>query len=336
MDPIAGFLEKVKLARAQSCRNLTMYPLLAPPDEAEPNYLTLEQALAEGLVEIAEMGEQGHVPELIFRNRGGKAVLVLDGEELVGAKQNRIVNITLLIPAKSKVVIPVSCVEQGRWHYRTRTFDSGEKIMHASLRASHQRAVDANLKDYNSPRSNQSMIWGELGQKAMRMHIEAPTGAMSDLFERQEGSLREYLAAFRLVDGQVGAVFAISGRLVGMDCLGYNATFASFFPKLIKSYALDALDEALQQPKDQETAKGRPDKSRRFLDSVATAAKREYRTVGEGESLRFDDRQVSGAALVLEGKVLHLAAFSRNENREREDERLSLQRASARRRRVLN
>jgi hypothetical protein len=58
----------------------------------------------------------------------------LAGEELVGSKQNRIVNTTMLIQAKSTPVIPVSCVEQGRWNYRSPRFSSEERIMSPALR----------------------------------------------------------------------------------------------------------------------------------------------------------------------------------------------------------
>ena len=51
---------------------------------------------------------------------------MLDGEELIGAKQNRILNTTVLVAAHTEVTIPVSCVEQGRWGYRGRQFRPGD------------------------------------------------------------------------------------------------------------------------------------------------------------------------------------------------------------------
>jgi len=44
MKTIESFLKAAKLARRQTYKNLTLFPLLAP-EAAEPNYLTLEQAL---------------------------------------------------------------------------------------------------------------------------------------------------------------------------------------------------------------------------------------------------------------------------------------------------
>jgi len=55
----------------------------------------------------------GSVPDLLVDNRGDVRVLFLEGEELIGAKQNRILNTSVLVPAHSKIKIPVSCVEPG-------------------------------------------------------------------------------------------------------------------------------------------------------------------------------------------------------------------------------
>src|SRR5258707_383747 len=61
---------------------------------------------------------------LMVRNRSERLVLFLEGQELKGAKQNRILNSSVLIAAGNDARIPVSCVEQGRWHYRSRHFGS--------------------------------------------------------------------------------------------------------------------------------------------------------------------------------------------------------------------
>ncbi len=165
MDPIKDFLDIVKLAKAQTHRNLVLF-LLLTPESGEPDYLTMEEALKAEAVVITEVSEGGQVPELKLVNHSESKIFILDGEELKGAKQNRIVNATFLIGPNSEVVIPVSCVEHGRWNYKSRNFDSGEKIMHFSLRRDHQREVSKSLREESGFRSNQGMIWDSLAEKS--------------------------------------------------------------------------------------------------------------------------------------------------------------------------
>ena len=79
---------------------------------------------AEGVVavEITEVSEGGSVPELQVVNETGRHVLLFDGEELKGAKQNRILNSTILVEAGSRLTVPVSCTESGRWSYQSDEF----------------------------------------------------------------------------------------------------------------------------------------------------------------------------------------------------------------------
>jgi hypothetical protein len=114
MEEIQSFLENAKGGAQQTHRNMTLFLLLAS-DTAEPDYLILEEALGQGVVEITEVSQGGSVPELKLINRSTRKLLIVDGEELVGAKQNRIVDATFLIAGRTEITIPVSCVEQGRW-----------------------------------------------------------------------------------------------------------------------------------------------------------------------------------------------------------------------------
>ncbi len=114
MNIVEQALSKTKKGTSVSVNNLMVIPLLAEIDR-EPDYLTLDEALAQGEVRVTETSEAGDVPELRFENRSNRAVLLVDGEELVGAKQNRVLNLTILVPGKSTIIIPVSCVEAGRW-----------------------------------------------------------------------------------------------------------------------------------------------------------------------------------------------------------------------------
>jgi hypothetical protein len=103
MEPVGAFLDVCRLARKQTHRNLTVFALLGE-QFFEPTYLLLETALEKGLVEIRELGPEGSVPELRLLNRAGRPVLIVEGEELVGAKQNRVVNVTILVAAGGELV----------------------------------------------------------------------------------------------------------------------------------------------------------------------------------------------------------------------------------------
>jgi len=48
-------------------------------------------------VHITEVSAGGRVPELAFENSSDETVLLVDGDELVGAKQNRVVNLSILV-----------------------------------------------------------------------------------------------------------------------------------------------------------------------------------------------------------------------------------------------
>src|SRR6266446_5851626 len=71
-------------------------PLLAPNLD-DPDWLTLEEA--GDRARVTEVSEAGSVPFLQVANGADRPLLLLDGEELIGAKQNRILNTTVLVAA---------------------------------------------------------------------------------------------------------------------------------------------------------------------------------------------------------------------------------------------
>jgi hypothetical protein len=229
MKHIISFFETVKLARKQAHRNLTVFPLLAP-NGIVPDYLILEQALDQNLIRITELDTEGSVPELKLKNLGKKKVLIIEGEELIGAKQNRIVNSSFLIAGKTEVVIPVSCVEQGRWAYKSESFESGRRMAHPSLRREYQQDVSYSIRRGDGYRSDQSRIWNNIADKSARMKVNAPTGAMADVFDSYEDELSAFLEKLHLIEWQVGAVFAINGQVLGSEGFGCHDTFKRLYP----------------------------------------------------------------------------------------------------------
>jgi hypothetical protein len=83
---------------AVTFESLSIVPLLGTSLSEAP-YDTLDAALGRGTLHITEVSESGSVPEIKVLNRGRQPVLIIDGEELVGAKQNRTVNLSILVRA---------------------------------------------------------------------------------------------------------------------------------------------------------------------------------------------------------------------------------------------
>lgn len=152
MEALKQVLQHLRLGPEVTHENLTMFPLLNGASHAR-DYQTLREALAAGTLRVTEVSEGGSVPQLSAVNDSDKPVLILDGEELVGAKQNRIANVTILVPAQRAIPIPVSCVEAGRWGYRSRRFSDSPHAMYAEARARKTRNVNDSHRKEPTPSS---------------------------------------------------------------------------------------------------------------------------------------------------------------------------------------
>src|SRR5689334_10631592 len=127
---VAQLFASVLTAEPVTHGALAVIPILAPNLD-DPDWLTLEDV--GDRARVTEVSEAGSVPFLKVANGADQPLLLLDGEELIGAKQNRILNTTVLVAARAEVNIPVSCVEQGRWGYRGRQFRPGDASLFASI-----------------------------------------------------------------------------------------------------------------------------------------------------------------------------------------------------------
>jgi hypothetical protein len=254
-------------------------------------------------------------------------ILILDGEELVGAKQNRIVNTTMLIPPQKVTVIPVSCVEQGRWTYKTKSFYSEERMASPVMRAMKAEHVRHTVKEFGEYRSDQGAIWDQISEKARRRGSTSNSMAYADIYKQDKPALKGYLDALQLKPDQSGAIFLINGKVVGMDCLGKSDTFKKVFKKLVESYALDAVDW-YDEGKDAKPAREDVDA---FLKIIGEAKIESHQSVGLGMDLRLDSSGCVGFALAHEESVIHLSVFARNLKADGNQPHSKMQRASSRR-----
>lgn len=294
---------KIKFGGLQVHGHVAVIPIIST-NGSGPDYMTMKEAMEAHLLTVTEVTEGGQVPELKVINRADKPVLLLDGEELSGAKQNRVLNTTILLKELSETVIPVSCTEQGRWTYRTPHFEDSGHIMSAKLRGAKNLDVHESLKSSGAFESNQSRIWADLSVQARMHKVSSATGAMKDVLDAKRQDLDEFLEHLPLVDAQNGFLVLVNGEVVGLDMISKVAAFRTLHPKLIRSYVMDALTE-----KPAKGTKTPAEKADAFLKKIIECREQRYDSIGHGQDYRYEGNRIVGSALLHDGAIIHMAFF---------------------------
>jgi hypothetical protein len=305
---IKQYLTSLDFGELQHFKNMAVVPLMTTLDDS-PKYLILKQALDQHVLVIGEVSKEGRVPELKVINKADMPVLLLDGEELAGAKQNRVLNTTILLKENSETVIPVSCTEQRRWSYQSERFAESGTVMIPKMRKMKSQTVSDSLEESREYRSDQGTVWTSIDEMSEQTGVHSRTAAMKEVYEAKEKELDEYLETFACLPQQKGLLTIIDEEVVGFDFLSLDSAYMLLHPKLVKSYAM----EALMQKAPKEDKPG-VDKAKDFLKEVGKCKEKKYKSVGKGDDHRFEGKQLVGSALKFQKKVIHMAFFSITES----------------------
>lgn len=304
---VRTFLSGLELGESQRFGNMSLFPLFSPRNGG-PRYITMREALEQGVLKIRETGANGSVPRLRAVNRGDVSVLLLDGEELAGAKQNRVLNTTILLKERSETIIPVSCTEQGRWAYTSPDFQDSGIIMTPRIRKGKVSSVTMNMEAGGKYESDQCKVWQDIHCMAASTNVHSATGAMKDIHTSRERDLDEYLCSFELLPGQTGLLALIDGSVEGFDAVSLAPAYAVLHGRLVKSYAMDAL---LREVRKAPGKDGGREKALAFIGEAGECGGKGFPSAGLGTDVRFRGERIVGSSLVYRDKVIH-AAFFRN------------------------
>jgi hypothetical protein len=285
--------------------NLTFFPLLWP-ETHEPFYTLLSTAIEAGEAVVEEVSDAGSVPNLAVTNKAKRPLLIPEGEILIGAKQNRVINITVLVAAGVKFVLPVSCVEQGRWRYQSRHFES-KFCAPPSLRNKKLKAVHRHRAESGVAASDQGEVWDEVRKCLDDVKARSETASLTDGFVAAEETLKEHCKRLVLPEGAAGVLVGRHDKIIGMDLFDSPTTLKTLWERLSDAYFFDALRDPGAAPATS------PERAQRFIERVSGAAKLRLPALALGEELEIASEGFVGAALLYDGKLCHLAAFSDDE-----------------------
>src|SRR5208283_3931491 len=288
----------ISIGDLQCVRGLGVIPILTEeiPDlqVLEP----LETALKKGLARITETEPGGEVPFLLLKNTGDRPIIVLDGEEVVGGKQNRIINTTLVVLARTSVKIPVSCIQAGRWRHERADFESAGSVFRARSRAVHKATVTANVHESGSFRSDQHAVWDEVSESLHELGVESSTSDFLEGRERVAHKLEAFVEAIRPAKNQIGAIFLNAQGILGLEMFGTPVLFSQACNKVTRSFSF----EVLSAP---DLNGGSVAAATQWWDTILKSPFTRHDSPGAGEDIRVGSEDLIGSGLIWNDVVVH-------------------------------
>jgi len=300
-DPIDMVLDNVRVLPSVSDGWVQFFPLTAPGDvHLRRRLMTLHDAFAQGKIRLLETGP-GDQFWVSLANVGEDPVFGQGGQFMGGGGQDRFNRMSFIAPPGGEPIrLAVYCAERGRWGGESDEFGWIGALAPPRLRG---MAGSASQED----------VWGEIEevQRAFPERLPDTTsyGAIARS-RRVDGRLDELRG--RAVRGRVtgadriGVVCAVDGRIVGVDIYGNPGLFTSMWPQLLNSYLIEAIRMGSGDERSATSAD-----ARRAIESIRDARRRAVRSIGMGDTFELSvGRDATGAALTLDGRLVHLSAVS--------------------------
>jgi hypothetical protein len=284
----------------QTAGRLTLVPIFH--DGAGLEYVTFAEAQGDGRAEITEIDAHGAVSILEVRTSSDLPVLMIDGEILLGLKQNRVLNTTILVPAKSTLKIPVSCVEAGRWRRATSKASRANHGLSPKIRAMQRHSVTLSARASGKFVADQNAVWEGVAGHLGDLGVRSETMAYSDIEKRRRPEIEGRLRQLRPETGQSGVLACLDGKPVAFDLFDRPSTLARLWEELIGSYVAESLvpkagDETIDVKAAVEWIRG-----------AAAGEATRHLAVGLGESVSISGAEYDTSALVVDGIAVHIAA----------------------------
>jgi len=263
----------IRLGQPVTTGPMTIFPLFH--EAAAIDYLLSAVAQQSGLVIVSEVSEAGEVSWLLVANKADLPVLFVEGEVLVGLKQNRVINTTMLVPAKTELKVPVSCVEQGRWHRDTRRVGRDAFHLSAKVRSRKQESLAGSVRATGQYRTDQGAVWAAVGERLSKHRVESASMAYSDINTARAAEVSAALADLKPAPSQKGLLVFSGGKPSCLDLFDRSTTLDALWDGLLGSYMMDAMVD------ENATNSIGPEDARTWIAELVKAQATEHPAVGQ-------------------------------------------------------
>lgn len=289
---------------------LTLWPLTrASEDEAGVDLA--HEALGGGSLTIAEQ-EQAQVSKVRANNKGERPVLILEGESLQGALQNRMVVDSLLVGAGRTADLSVGCVEQGRWGWgRASRLTTSDVPVDPEIRST------STCESVHGTGIDQGRLWRDVHGKLARWRTQTASSCYTTGSTNEAQRTRRRVSEIEPLPNQIGVLVTRGDQLVGLEVLSDPALWRRAAGRLLPSYLLvdfqDDEDQDAENPEaeDQETKDQEPRQhgAEWWLGRLASCSIKTTPAAEESSALVLESPGMCGRGIANKERLLHVAVF---------------------------
>ncbi len=271
-------------------------------------YISSDSAIKKKCIDVREVSETGMVNAIEVVNNSDQFIFMMDGDVLVGAKQTRMLNTSIFFAPKSRTVIPVSCVERGRWQFVSRSFSGSHFASPSILRVSNSREVTSSLRNEGAFTTHQSRVWENVQSFVHQSKTTSRTHSLADIYEQKHDDLESVTQQFDPADEANGFAVFVDNRLLNIDLFNRRDIYREYFKKVIHGIAAETL--FLIDKGKSITESEVKYRALDVLDSVEKIEGSEHPGVALGIERRFESKEVTGFHLQYDDLLVHLAVLS--------------------------
>jgi len=292
-------MKEATIGKPKTRLGTTIYPIFLPDNSPKDIKIATDDLI------VSEL-ESASVPPIQVHNPTDSPLLIPAGKVLSGGRQTRTVNVSILVAPGSTIIIPVSCVEAGRWHGQRR-FEDSKRYSSRSVRMAKQRSVARNVKSMQTKNSDQGAVWSSIDAELTRRHLDSDTKNFLYAEESLNNETERFAAVQELLNEgpepqQNGIAIAQGDEVVSVEMFASPDALKSSYEALIRSAIFDSPDKKVESPSE--------DAVQKFLDQILSAETTEATGVGLGTEYHFENDKFVAHALAYEGKFLHANAFA--------------------------
>ena len=172
-------LNDVKIFDKVNLGTLNFYPLKFNLNNSPENLKSLDELFDLNLVKINEVDFDGSVGHVEVYNKSNQFLFILDGEAILGAKQNRVAERSIIVAPDTETILPVNCVEKGRWNYNSDKFSKSDFVLHPKARDKKAELLKEK-QDYKV----QEAVWDNIDQLSEKHQVHSYTSDLGDILNR--------------------------------------------------------------------------------------------------------------------------------------------------------